>query len=424
MTSLKVCPQLTPASSYQSSAHRSSRDFSSEKVSNNSYTATKQCTRIFDTVSKGNCQDKRETLYLGLSSEDRARKAVMNAFAKSPAKLIHTYSVISVVGFGSNGVILAALSNLGKQSYTAPLAIKIIYKAKPGMIPVSLYPPEIQILQRLTTAQVEIKNSPLVTYIDSWQDLNHFYLVTNYCGTDWESHSNNYIDTTHPRNVSFQSRYLGEIRTHSFPITTGSNDLWQWSYALRCYNYYHNTNAKASTIVPRQAIKHVIRQIAQGLSFMHSQGIYHGDVKIENVICEHVSGSLPRTYLTDFGHAQYAEYGIKQYGTQTTSGPEFLQDSPFIDNQLDGRASDVFALGVALMILVSERGEEPESLRVINNEDYKYFAVLKARSGQFPFVENVEDVGHDFWNLVDGMCRVDPRERLTIEQILQHSWLQ
>ncbi|KAJ3123178.1 hypothetical protein HK100_011697 [Physocladia obscura] len=310
MTSLSVFSKLTPDSSYQSI---SSRESSSEKVSNTSYTVVKQCTGIFDTISKSNGRENRQTLNLSLSSEDSARKAVMNAFAKSPAKLIHTYSVISIIGG----------------------------EATPEMVPVSLYPPEIQILQYLTTAQLELSKS--------------------------------------------------------FHITTGSNDLWQWSYAFRCYNYFCNTNAKATTIIPRQAIKRVIRQIAKGLVVLHNHGIYHGDVKIENIICEHVAGSLPRTYLTDFGHAQYARNGIKQ---QTTSGPEFLRDSPFARNQLDGRTSDVFALGVALMILASERG------------------------GEFPFVGDVQDVGHDFWNLVDGMCRVDPRERFNIEQVLQHPWLQ
>ncbi|KAJ3061615.1 hypothetical protein HDU99_005502, partial [Rhizoclosmatium hyalinum] len=51
---------------------------------------------------------KTEFLYDGLTSEQRAKVAVINAFAHSSVEFLNEYRVVGVVGFGGNGCVVAA----------------------------------------------------------------------------------------------------------------------------------------------------------------------------------------------------------------------------------------------------------------------------------------------------------------------------
>ncbi|KAJ3205478.1 hypothetical protein HDU82_005171 [Entophlyctis luteolus] len=363
--------------------------------------------------------------YANLDSESKARLAVARAFALSSSKLLNTYRVARIVGFGSNGAVLAATLN------TKPVAIKIIYKAKVSSN-VQPVPSEIEVLKQLNSvsgAATAAAQTNLLRYVDDWQDSHHFYMVTELFGSDWlaaaAGTSAGASEKLAP--LSFQAIYNGLTIPVSLNFSAGTSDLWAWAYAHRAHVW--SVSNHEHSYLPIRPIKQIIRQTAAALSEMHSRGFYHGDIKVENVLVQSdsapagaVAPPAPRVRLADFGHAKHHTQGIVSYGTQEVSPPELLHDAPIPAAHLDGRAADVFALGIVLFMLLNESGELPRVVKSVKSGRIGYEALLREDSGFFPF-DSLNDIDADGVSLLDGMCMVDPARRLTIEQVLAHPWL-
>ncbi|KAJ3088181.1 hypothetical protein HK100_008129 [Physocladia obscura] len=352
-------------------------------------------------------------LYDGLSSENKARVAVAHAFAQSPAQLLVKYSIRRVIGFGSNGVVLAAVLN-----ETTPVAIKIIYKKHAFATKLSSeIPSEIEILKNLNANSKN--NGAILKYIADWQDANHFYLVTELFGSDWLSSTKSLAsDQFSP--VVFSARYNGTSTRVSLPFSAGSSDLWAWAYVHRAYAY--ESSHHEHTMLPIHPIKQIVKQLATTLSEMHTLGFYHGDIKLENVLVQSRGQIGPVVRLADYGHSKHTSFGIKSYGTQEISPPEFLRGSPYSFENLDGRVSDVFALGMLMYMLLNESGRLPSATIDTSAGRMGYEDLLNDDSGFYPFgLLDDFDVGGQ--SLLDGMCMVDPEQRMSIQQVLVHPWL-
>ncbi|KAI8611215.1 kinase-like domain-containing protein [Chytriomyces sp. MP71] len=163
--------------------------------------------------------------------------------------------------------------------------------------------------------------------------------------------------------------------------------------------------------------------MATGLCQIHAKGYYHGDMKIENCLVRSNPSNpdAPSIRLTDLGHCKPVSAPIASYGTQDVSPPEFLFDSPIPREQVDGRAADVFALGMCLYLLLNADGELPRAVNAIRARMVGYQDLLSRDEGRYP-LDEIADLEESAWDLLYGMCRVNPAERLTIEQVLEHKW--
>ncbi|KAJ3118265.1 hypothetical protein HK100_000638 [Physocladia obscura] len=400
---------------------------SSETFSSRSeYTTIKKC-RTY--------QKEKARLYDGFLMEDKARIAVMHAFSMSPVQLLTEYAVKRVIGFGSNGVVLAAIDN----KTLAQVAIKIIYKDYASLPQLSA-PSEIQVLKHLSslsgTTSFSEQESNILKYIDDWQDQHHFYLVTELFGSDWLQSSKHSTTESIPPikfivshtasspKTTFTTAPTASIKI-TLPMSTGSSDLWAWAHAHRAHvwessNYTHS-------MLPLHPIKHIIKRVALAIAKVHSLGFYHGDIKLENILVKSTSSSSkntasgPAVRLADFGHAKYVSFGFSRYGTQQFAPPEVLADSPYREN-LDGRAADVFALGMLMYVLLHGVGELPSTVYAVLEGRVGYRDLVREDGGFYPF-GSLDEVDGDGQALLDGMCMVDPEQRMDIQQVLAHSWL-
>ncbi|KAI8616632.1 kinase-like domain-containing protein [Chytriomyces sp. MP71] len=348
-------------------------------------------------------------LYANLGSEEKARIAIINAAIQSPEKLLSAYKLHRVIGFGSNGVVASAQDSLGRA-----VALKVIYKERASTAPTAI-PPEVEVLSYLGEGQ----SDNLLQFVEHWQDSHHHYLVTELFGADWsQAVPANLSDTLRP--LVFKTSYKSRTTIHNLPFNSGSSDLWSWAWAHRM----HVQTTEGHSLLPVQPVKDLVRQVAQGLQFLHQRGFYHGDVKVENILVQDTAreGGVK---LADFGHANHASMGIRQYGTAELSAPEFLADSPFRHHMtLDGRAADVFALGMVLYMLLSEQGTLPSAVyAMMGSKATGWEHLVLSDGGEYP-LDSLADVDdHDaVWSLLLGMVRVDPGQRLTVEQVLSHPW--
>nr|QBK90954.1 MAG: putative serine/threonine protein kinase [Pithovirus LCPAC201] len=152
--------------------------------------------------------------------------------------------------------------------------------------------------------------------------------------------------------------------------------------------------------------KIIFRQISQGLCHAHSMNICHRDIKPENVIIF----DQRRFVLADWGFATYVspdKNHTQGCGSLAFSSPEILCRTPY-----HGTEVDIWSLGVLLYLMVS--GKYP-FIRESSNG-----MIREILNGHYTIPANWSD---DLAHLISQMLKINPIERFTIRQVLEHSWL-
>lgn len=111
---------------------------------------------------------------------------------------------------------------------------------------------------------------------------------------------------------------------------------------------YHYLRSQPSGLHEREALKY-LRQILKGLHYMHSQGISHRDIKLENVLM----APNGRVKLADFGMCYWRRPGgdkctREHCGTPQYAAPEIMQRAPYVPEQ-----GDMWACGVVLYAMLT-----------------------------------------------------------------------
>ncbi|XP_049824727.1 uncharacterized protein LOC109605697 isoform X4 [Aethina tumida] len=153
--------------------------------------------------------------------------------------------------------------------------------------------------------------------------------------------------------------------------------------------------------------RRIFNQIVSAVSYCHSQGIVHRDLKAENLLLDHNMNIK----LADFGFSnQFTEGSLLSTwcGSPPYAAPELFQGLKY-----DGPKADIWSLGVVLYVLVC--GSLPFDGRL-------QFMALRSVviEGKFriPYF-----MSQDCEHLIRHMLVVDPDKRLTIQQIAKHRWL-
>mgnify|MGYP001827878873 FL=1 len=107
-----------------------------------------------------------------------------------------------------------------------------------------------------------------------------------------------------------------------------------------------NIMKRAQLTVPQ--IKHVIVNAANGLQHAHENGVFHRDVKPENIM---ISPKTGVTKLMDFGIARLVESNMTATGS-VLGTPAYMAPEQVTGQKVDAR-SDVFSLGVVLYELLA-----------------------------------------------------------------------
>jgi len=86
------------------------------------------------------------------------------------------------------------------------------------------------------------------------------------------------------------------------------------------------------------------KQVAQGLKYLHSQNIIHGDIKPQNILLARPPLSTGSVKIADFGISKTLH--VDNETLQETAGtPAFMSPQICAGEEYDGAAADVWALG-------------------------------------------------------------------------------
>ena len=167
---------------------------------------------------------------------------------------------------------------------------------------------------------------------------------------------------------------------------------------------------------------HVIKQILLALNFMHKKNIMHRDLKPENLLCEEnaddVNNDEIYVKLTDFGFATKYDPNNKQtlsLGSPMYMAPELVKEEPY-DYKVD-----CWATGVITYILLT--GTPPFYDRRHPQNPTKQGMYNDIAQNE-PDYNLLRDVSEDAISFIQGALDKNPGTRTSIEQMLNHSWIQ
>ncbi|RVE71822.1 hypothetical protein OJAV_G00055610 [Oryzias javanicus] len=156
-----------------------------------------------------------------------------------------------------------------------------------------------------------------------------------------------------------------------------------------------------------------IKQILDGVQYLHSKRIAHFDLKPENIMLLDRNASLPRIKLIDFGLAHQIEAGAdfkNIFGT-----PEFVAPEIVNYEQL-GLEADMWSIGVITYILLS--GASP----FLGDTKQETLGNISAVNYEFDeeFFSNTSELAKSF---IRQLLEKDTRKRMAIEDALNHPWI-
>ncbi|XP_044131474.1 testis-specific serine/threonine-protein kinase 1-like [Bufo gargarizans] len=164
--------------------------------------------------------------------------------------------------------------------------------------------------------------------------------------------------------------------------------------------------------IPEDVARKLFYQLATAVKYCHDLDIVHRDLKCENIL-------LDKAYnikLSDFGFARRLGNSSEMVFSKTYCGsaayaaPEVLQGIPY-----EPKLYDIWSLGVILFIMVS--GSMPYD----DSNIKKMLRIQKQHHIDFP---RSKHLSNDCKDIIIHMLQPDVRQRLTINEILNHSWLQ
>ena len=217
----------------------------------------------------------------------KAEEATMwtNALKKSMnySDLTDHYELGIPLGRGKFGFVRTAIHKKSKTE----VAIKIINKEKLSANDLTLAKREIEILK-------VCQHPNIVRLFDTYENANYIYIVVEFLK---------------------------------------GGDL---------YNYLVNNHYK----IPEGRVREIMHSLATALYYLHSYGIVHRDIKLENILL----GSNGEAKLTDFGLSKMIgpnETCFEPFGTIGYAAPEIILGKGY------GKEVDIWSLGIVLFILLT-----------------------------------------------------------------------
>ncbi len=221
-----------------------------------------------------------------LKLEERARWVAAIKEAIGYSNLSDYYELKGLLGRGKFGLVRAAIH---KKS-GAEVAVKILNKSKLSAEDITLAKREIEILKLC-------QHPNIIQLLDTFENPDYIYIVME--------------------------------------ILRGG-DL---------YEYLH----KRGFMIPEARARNIIHALATSLYYLHSYGIVHRDIKLDNVLMVDESDDSD-IKLVDFGLSKMIgpnESCTEPFGTYGYAAPEVLEQKPYTGSV------DIWGLGVVLYIMLT-----------------------------------------------------------------------
>lgn len=159
----------------------------------------------------------------------------------------------------------------------------------------------------------------------------------------------------------------------------------------------------------------ILWRLAAAISHMHARGVVHRDLKPENVLLLDKSDDTS-VVIADFGVAKaVGAEGLQSYcGTPQYLAPEVLVAQMPGATAGYGKPADMWSVGVITYILLC--GSPPFHPEALKAQKHKVQWGFPARQWAA--------ISQEAKDLITGLLAPQPEDRLTVQQLLKHPWLE
>lgn len=147
-------------------------------------------------------------------------------------------------------------------------------------------------------------------------------------------------------------------------------------------------------------------QIFEAIKYIHSQGLYHGNINTDNVLVNRQN----EVFLLDFGKCYF--YGLLGYDNTRFHSPEQLG---FIKCDIDSK-TDIFSFGLCMLKLLVGVGifEDFNFSEYYNTPDDLY-KIFKAIENDY----KLNDIDNDLFVLIKKMTVINTNDRIPLSDLWQ-----
>ena len=163
--------------------------------------------------------------------------------------------------------------------------------------------------------------------------------------------------------------------------------------------------------ITENRVKELAYQCGVAIKYLHSYGIVHRDLKLENVMMsDNTEAGVPK--LVDFGLAKMIgpnEKADEPFGTLGYVAPEVLKKEPY------STSCDLWSYGCIIYALLSgslpfDHESQKETIKMTLENKLEF---------DLPCWSNISDSCKE---LLTKLLTKDPKKRITLDQCLKHSW--
>ena len=164
--------------------------------------------------------------------------------------------------------------------------------------------------------------------------------------------------------------------------------------------------------VKESIIKKYLYQSIQAINYLHKKKIIHRDIKPENILIDNDDNAL----LSDYGIATHCKEGETRNtycGTDEYLAPEVIRGEPY-DEKID-----IWAIGILIYECVSSSGKTPfNKLDFLERtKDNKEYLIKTEKELKIKYDNDFNPLAK---NLIEKILKINPKERLPIDDILKH----
>ncbi len=220
-----------------------------------------------------------------------------------------------------------------------------------------------------------------------------------------------------------ESRFLGLSHKHVVSILDKKPKNYSENPREACFSYilmelapygdFGDLLARSKLPKDQKLLRTYFYQFAEGLEYLHSNGIAHLDLKLSNLLL----GNEFLLKISDFDCARKEEDGpVLSKGTQNFRAPELIKGECY-----DKKACDIYSAGIILFCFVIGMLPYSEG-RLINGHDLE--DLMRNDIDSFWNLHNGSELKEDFKTLFQSMIDINPSNRPTIEDVKKSKWCQ
>lgn len=201
---------------------------------------------------------------------------------------------------------------------------------------------------------------------------------------------------------------------------------------LREYlNYYKN---KYNKPLPEEMVQKIIRQISNGLEYIHSKNVIHRNMRLETIYINYddktkelnktnpinvntIVASLDEKFTIKIGDFELSKELLDDSGTRTICfTPHTVAPDVFVDKNENGynKSVDLWSLGtITYELIIGEPPFNGTNLKEVFDEISK---------GKYVYPSNI-DISIETISFINGLLQFDPNKRMKWEDIKKHPFL-